>query len=405
MLTTEQKKQFSAILEELGKSLDITKEQHDAAVTSYEFVGNWLAAPDSSLAPYKPEILPQGSFLLGTMIRPIHEDDELDIDIVCRLEGKRAEWTQFNLKKIVGDRLASHGTLKRLLVIPDSRRCWRLQHAESAKFHLDTLPAIVSSGFKVLMERAFSATSPDTDTLAIRITDNKEPNYRTETNPDRWTKSNPFGYGIWFKNRAELYVAGVRMFSEAIQPLPKYQTQKLPLQRVVQILKRHRDMMFNGDEDKPISIIITTLAACAYEKEIDIIDALLHVVDRMPNFIQERYSPKHGRNIKWIANPVNPEENFADKWPETPQKEKNFYRWLTQVRTDLHNATSQQGLHRIQEALEGPFGKTAVTRAFSNYGNSLCTQRENGAMKMAAGTGILSSVGSATVKSHNFHGS
>lgn len=39
------------------------------------------------------------------------------------------------------------------------------------------------------------------------------------------------------------------------------------LQRIVQILKRHRDIMFNGDEDKPISIIITTLASRAYRGE------------------------------------------------------------------------------------------------------------------------------------------
>lgn len=89
MLTTEQKKQFSEILEELGKTLDITETQHNAAVNSYEFVGNWLADSNSLLAPYKPEILPQGSFMLGTMIQPVNENDELDIDLVCRLEGKK----------------------------------------------------------------------------------------------------------------------------------------------------------------------------------------------------------------------------------------------------------------------------------------------------------------------------
>lgn len=43
---------------------------------------------------------------------------------------------------------------------------------------------------------------------------------------------------------------------------------RTPLQRAIQIMKRHRDMRFNGhrDEDhKPISMIITTLAAKLYE--------------------------------------------------------------------------------------------------------------------------------------------
>ncbi len=108
MITPEQKQQFNEIFEELGKSLDITPTQHEAAVRSYEFVGNWLSKPESPLEPYKPEILPQGSFLLGTMIKPVHEDDDLDIDLVCRLEGKKQSWSQYDLKKIVGDRIKDH---------------------------------------------------------------------------------------------------------------------------------------------------------------------------------------------------------------------------------------------------------------------------------------------------------
>lgn len=403
MLTQEQKQQFSEILEELGKTLDITKEQHDAAVTSYEFVGQWLSATGSALSQYKPEIIPQGSFMLGTMIKPIHEDDELDIDLVCRLEGKRPEWTQYDLKKIVGDRLAEHGTLKRLLVVPDGRRCWTLQYAETAKFHLDTLPAIVSSGYRILMEKMFSASSTDFEALAIRLTDKMEANYRTEIRPELWQKSNPFGYKLWFENKARLETISVRLMNEAVKPVPKYQTKKLPLQRVVQILKRHRDMMFNGDEHKPISIIITTLASQAYNKETDIIQALLNIIDLMPSFIEERYSAKHNKMIKWIGNPVNDAENFADKWPDYPKKEENFYKWLKQVKQDLQNATQQQGLYRIQEAMSRPFGDKIVTKAFSNYSENTRLLRESGGLKMASGSGMLGNSG-ATVKNHNFYG-
>lgn len=403
MLTSEQKKQFSDILEELGKSLDITKEQHDAAVKSYEFVGEWLSAPESNLSPYNPEILPQGSFMLGTMIKPVHDDDELDIDLVCRLEGKRPEWTQYNLKQIVGQRLVDHGTLKRLLKIPDGRRCWTLQYADSAKFHLDILPAIVSSGYRVLLEKSLSASTVDSETLAIRITDKLEISYRMETQPEWWPKSNPFGYGIWFENRAKLLTSELRLMSEAVQPVPKYQTKKLPLQRIVQILKRHRDMMFNGEEDKPISIIITTLAARAYYKEIDIIEALLKVVERMPAFIEERYSEKYRKNIKWIGNPVNDTENFADKWPENPQKQENLYKWIEQVKLDLQHAIRQRGLNFIKEALSKPFGENVVAKAFSNYSEKNRLLRENGELKMAASSGMLGSVGT-TLKNHNFYG-
>lgn len=218
-------------------------------------------------------------------------------------------------------------------------------------------------------------------------------------------KSNPFGYGRWFFNAAD--VSTLRksmMLSEAVNPVPKYNKEKLPLQRVVQILKRHRDMMFNGDEDKPISIIITTLASRAYDKETSIIDALMNVVANMRNYIESRYDPNIGRMVKWIPNPVNPEENFADKWIEHPQREKNFYRWIDQVESDIQAIVQKRGLQYIAEAMKKPFGEQAVTKTFSTLGERNFNLRESGALKMATGTGILSSVGSVTAAAHNFHG-
>lgn len=58
------------------------------------------------------------------------------------------------------------------------------------------------------------------------------------------------------------------LLAESVRAVPKYQSNKTPLQRAVQILKRHRDIMFAGDEDKPVSIIITTLAAKAYQEKV-----------------------------------------------------------------------------------------------------------------------------------------
>ncbi len=405
MLTLEQKNQFSEILEELGKTLDITKDQYEAAVKSYKYVGEWLSQNDSPLANYSPEILPQGSFLLQTMIRPIHEDDELDIDLVCKLEKIQATWTQFALKKLVGDRLKANSILTRLLKLPDGRRCWTLQYAESAKFHLDVLPSVVATGYRTILEKAFSATElSDTNILGIRITDKNTPNYTTSSNLHEWLKSNPFGYAIWFQDRCKILTRELRMMSEAIQPVPKYQTDKLPLQRVVQILKRHRNMMFNGNEHKPISIIITTLASRAYGKETDVIDALTNVVSKMRSHISDT-NPFTGATEKWVSNPVHAEENFADKWKEFPIRKTNFYKWLDAVELDVKNIVAQQGkgLQFISESMVKPFGKDVITKAFSNYGANQLKKRESGALKMAAGTGILGSVGS-TVKGHNFHG-
>ena len=81
-MNNEQKKQFNSIFEELSKALDITETQYNNAVNSYNAVGEWLSEGNSPLSAYDVEILPQGSFMLGTMIRPINDDDDLDIDLV-----------------------------------------------------------------------------------------------------------------------------------------------------------------------------------------------------------------------------------------------------------------------------------------------------------------------------------
>lgn len=51
-----------------------------------------------------------------------------------------------------------------------------------------------------------------------------------------------------------------------------------------------------------------------------------------------------------------------------------------------------------------PFGEKIVTKVFSELGRKNFNLRENGVLKMATGTGILSTVGSVTAAAHNFHG-
>jgi hypothetical protein len=402
MLSFEQSKQFHEILEELSKNLDITPAQYEAAVKSYQFVGDWLSRPESPLAPYAPEIDPQGSFLLGTMTRPIHEEDDLDVDLVCRLTGKKWNWTQYDVKKMVGDRLKQHDTLKRMLD-KEGRRCWTLIHREGARFHMDVLPAIVSTGYKLLFEqKLYSDSLQDVEKLAIRITDNKMMNYYTATDIIEWLKSNPFGYALWFKIRSQVGHTKLFSLNEAIKPIPPQQQQKLPLQIIVQLLKRHRDIMFNGDDDKPISIIITTLAAKAYQQQANVTEGLISVINRMENFVEQRMDGK-GRWIKWISNPVNPAENFADKWPDEPIKQANFYKWLSKVKADLGQLVIQRGAD-IQFTMADLFGKRDVTKTFSNIADSALAQRQSGGMKMAAGTGIISSLGRVTIAPHTNFG-
>ena len=408
MLSKEQKAEFHEILEELGNTLDISESQFDAAVKSYKAVGSWLCSEGSLLKPYNPTIKPQGSFLLGTTICPYDECQDLDIDLVCELSGKNALWTQKDLKDIVGEQLESHKTYESLLD-EEGRRCWTLKYrAKSEKndrFHMDILPAVIASGYTIVLEKAFSnVTSNRVDHLAISITDRDEDNYETERRPEYWLKSNPFGYAKWFVDQAT--ISGVRLFSlnEAVKPVPKFQRDRMPLQRVVQILKRHRDMMFKGDKEKPISIIITTLAAYAYQKQTNVMDALVDVINRMHLFIQTKQDPITGEYYRCVENPVNRAENFADKWRECPAKEKKFMEWIRRVKEDILVATNQRGAQNIIESLSKAFGPNQVSRTFTNIGRRKKQLTEEGKNRFDTKVGIIAGAANV-IKPHNFYGS
>lgn len=409
MLTREQKEQFNEILDTLGESLDITETEYNAAVKSYQAVGDLLAGPDSLLGPYSPEILPQGSFMLGTMIRAINEEDDLDIDLVCQLKGKSLYWTQEDLKQKVGDQLKSRKMYKELLD-KEGRRCWTLLYRRNAeykndRYHMDILPCIVDKDYQVILEKAFSniqLSRQDTDSLAIRITDNKSDNYYVETDHQKWMKSNPFGYARWFFDRNRIEMRKAFSLNESIQPVPKYQHKKSPLQRSIQILKRHRDMMFKGDKKKPISIIITTLSARAYRKEENVMDALRNIVNTMELHIGDK-NPHTGEEMKWIENPVNNEENFADKWVEDPELKNNFYKWLRAVQSDVSQVLSQTNQIMLNESLQAKFGEDIVRKAFSIIGERAKNRTSEGKGRFDPKIGLIPT-GTHAIKPHNFHG-
>jgi hypothetical protein len=408
----EHKNELNNILENLGKELDISKTEYEAAVKSYTAVAEQLTKDNSELLPYKPEILPQGSFMLGTMIKPVNEEDELDIDLVCQLTSKSIGWTQYVLKQKVGDQLKANTTYERMIKKPEGRRCWTLVYAQNSNYHLDILPSIVDSGYKLIFEKTFSNSDIEsTDDLAIRITDREDDGYTTNSNHLDWLKSNPFGYAKWFFRRA--IVSSTRMFSlnEAIQPVRDFEAQKLPLQRIVQILKRHRDIMFSDDssynlDHKPISIIITTLSAQAYDKESNIMDGLINVVGKMRGLIKEVWNSDKGKYEKWVANPINDEENFADKWPDEDKKRKYFYEWLDKLELDIASLINSEGvgLQNLKESMSMQFGESVVLKTFTNYGNQSRLLTESGKRKMAAQTGLLGLTGATTVKKHDFEG-
>ena len=343
----------------LADEIEVPPSKYREAQDRYNAVGAWLGEDDSELSDFDPTIYPQGSFALGTAVRPLGED-QYDVDSVCLLEIARHQITQKALKELVGARLKHPKSRYKDMIKPKQggRRCWTIQYADASKFHLDVLPAIPDDfgwllTLGVPLEWAKSA---------ICITDRKT----WDTKPNEWPRSNPKGYSAWFKERMRIrleeakHAMAVELRAE-VEDIEDFEV-RTPLQRLVQLLKRHRDVRYNGDDDKPISIIITTLAAQAYNNEASINEAILNVVPRMRSHIE-----KQGNSL-WVPNPVNPQENFADKWAEQPRKAKLFYEWLRILEQEYQDLLTDRGFEKIGDYLSEAFGQRDSKVAMEKFG-------------------------------------
>ena len=371
-MLTEMKSQLGRLLRNIADSLDMPDNLQELALTKYKEVARWLAGTESG-----PDVFPQGSARLGTLTRPVTEQDEFDIDAVALLQLKKQSISQRDLKERTGDRLKQHPEYR--LIIEEKRRCWRLNFPNG--LHADILPAI-----------------PDDEGLpdSILITDRELV---------RWQHSDPKGYANWFFSRMnrivfeEERVALAKALGKEIEAVPEWKV-KTPLQRAIQLLKRHRDLHFlNDPDDKPVSIIITTLAAWSYDGQTDLYDALARMALSMPDHIELR------NGVYWVANPVNARENFADKWAEHPIRRQKLLSWLTKVQTDLKDLSEIRGIPEISKILFGTFGEAVTQKAVKQIGAAFTQQRQSGMLRMSSGTGTLGTIGATRVREHTFYGS
>jgi hypothetical protein len=390
---------IEAFLEALVHELEVPDQRYEQAERSYKSLGEWLHRLASTVRQYDPTVYCQGSFRLGTAIRPHSEDEEYDIDSVCELRIlTKKEKTQKELKRMLGVEVkAYHDAQDMLRPVREGNRCWVLDYADGAQFHMDIVPAIlnIDQQYRLLESRMLDTRWAST---AISITDRRVPNY-DEISED-WPRSNPKGYSNWFASRQSvvferrkrvivenLQRQGVRA---SVEDLPDFRV-KTPLQSAIMILKRHRDNMFARNPDiRPISVIITTLAAHAYENQDTISGALFVILEKMDQFIRHD-------GQKWvIANPTDPLENFADKWGWQPEKADAFFDWLRQARADFAKAASMASFHEMADILRPRMGYQVSTRATDRLtGGSRLLRAATGASAAGAGTVGAPSFGNA----------
>lgn len=359
-----------SLLQQVAEELDIPPSKYREAVDRYSAVGRWLERGVYPGIRGVPAVYPQGSFRLGTVVRPYRDgaEGDYDIDLVCELGYAPSATTARDIKHLVGDRLKEHETYRDMLD-DEGRRCWTLIYSEDdgVGFHLDVLPCVPNP--IAIPGSLFGAN-------AVEITNRHEQPGRYS-----WGKSNPADYADWFSLRqrvafqrlapirkAALARANPKVFAR-VDDVPDHLV-RTPLQRAIQLLKRHRDVRFAGRDDecdKPISIILTTLAAQAYEQEADVFAALAGILDKVQRC--QDTGVIRCENDRWIIeNPVNPGENFADRWNDPDSKKAEaFFRWVNWVQADIDELLNTSTPAELKRRLSESFGEIPGRRVAGRY--------------------------------------
>jgi len=383
--------ELSDLLDRAMKSMDLTPAQYAAGMERYEAVVDWLTAANGPLVQFDPDVYLQGSWALGTVIRPWNDRDEFDIDMVIQLMLNSGQVSQAQLKKLIGDRLRENANYARMLA-PERRRCWRIDYAEQTRFHLDVLSGIPDFGTRSL----YAADTKYATAAATAISITCKDAYGYFDRGIEWPHSNPRGFAMWFKAvmRQHLAIAFDGRYEDLV-----LSGLKTPLQRSVQVLKRHRDVMFQDDPEqlKPISIIITTLAGLSYQQESDLYSGVIGMLDRMLTHVHRRIDGT------WLVqNPVDPRENFADRWKDDARLAQSFFRWHQKASADFKSLMGISGVHALGSAAGAFLGKAAVDGAIREQAGESRDSVAAGMRRTTAGTLVLG--GTNVVKPHTHFG-
>lgn len=374
------------LLIQLCEDLEPTSAQFERARSAYQAVADWIAGSDDPLLA-STDVYLHGSGGLGTTIRPIGRM-EFDVDLICLLLGVSRDVDPAAVKTAVGRRLREHGTYAAML--EEKKRCWRLNYA--GEFHLDLSPTIANifcpRGGELVPDKALQA----------------------------WHPTHPRGFRDLFRKRAVLRPRIVGRLGEArnradAEPFPATLTLDGVLNRIVQVLKRHRDIHFleSRGDIAPISVIITTLAMRAYERIVmekvyeDELDVLIATIRAMPFFIERPVLD--GRPAYAVWNETTQGENFADRWNREPARAEAFFSWHAKALADLETLQSVVGLDHIRERMEGGFG-AAGARAVDRRQDEMSAARRTGRLLVAPAVGLTTTPTSAAtpVRSNTFFG-
>lgn len=367
-ITNSPTNQLNDLLNRIGQKLQLDDTKNHLAEERYKSLSEFLENDDKFFSKFDINIYPQGSYRLGTMVKPL-SDEEYDLDFVLQMD---VDYQKINpnlileyLYKLLNSNGNYNGKLER------KSRCVRINYKND--FHIDILPAC---SFRY-----------DGDDL-IKIPDREVKS---------WLDSNPRGYSEWFENQ---YIEKKILLEKAaqIEEIPKQKPYKYlqPLQRAVQLIKRYRDIYYENDtENKPSSIILTTLSGLFYGKSNSEYDAINNILKEIINALN------NNRITDYLNNPSYDKENFADKWISEQNLYASFICFIDDFYKDWKELLRISGIDGKSKLLSKLFGESMSKTAIKEQTDYINKVRTSGNLGVGRNNGVLSGLTTDIIKSKN----
>ena len=318
-------RQLDELLNDMAAKIQLDNTRYEKMRVSYEAVKSWLEADEVFFKQVIFDIYPHGSVRVLTTVRPIKKD-EFDLDIALHIYVNSEKYTSTEIYNHLKRRLEEHDTYKKMLEL--KKRCLRLNY--SGDFHMDIMPGV---------------HDPSPSGTKIKV-------------PDRglgyWVSSDPKGYSSWFLGRANEVKESLLEKALKAEKLPidnfKY---KKPLQRAVQLIKQYKNIYFQNDDTyKTSSIILTTISGHCYRGEETIFETIDNIISSVLKNI------KHSSHLTFsVLNPVNPEEDFTDKWKKEPKYYTHFIDFCNHLHNEWQLLKKDNGVVTESKVLKGLFGE------------------------------------------------
>ena len=318
----------------LRLEVNLNRKRRDDLETHVGAVNGWLKG---NLTGYQ-RMERQGSWALGTLIKPVDDNDEYDAD--CQIVMNPVpNWEPSHYLYAIYNALKDNQTYAGKISL--KTRCVMVNYAGDC--HLDLVPRITSNGNHYVCNRA---------TNKFEVTDGN-------------------GYRDWFNEKNRITGGN--------------------LKRVVRLLKYLRDHKNNYTAK---SILLTTLAGQMIKPADEgtvavstVENTLVTVLGRMDAYLQGH------PNMPRIINPKLPSEDFNRHWDQA--RYANFRNRVHSHAATVRSARNELSLERTTSLWKGLFGERfggvpgsgGGGSSHGSGGNSSSGQRQTAGRNLVPGAG------------------